>query len=256
MGNSSLTSCMIRSPSVTIPTRPCPPPPAAAPMPSSTISWAASVTVASGPMVVGSGVMMSLAVISAMRSLSSLIYVGTAMPASNPPTAAGMVPGTSSAVTQLGVTSRAAACPGPSVHVGAERAASNGEALRKQGADHAGEHVAGAGGARERTVPDSVDQGSSLRLTTVPAPLSTHGATGRRACATRIAYRDWTSAGVMPSRRASSPGCGVTTVGAVRARASSDRVDQRVQPVGVDHERQFELARRARAPRARARAPA
>ena len=140
--------------------------------------------------------------------------------------------------------------PGPGV--GEDRGAGRGEGLEAAGeqrrdrsrrARRRSRRSPGAGAERTLTATRSPS------VTIVSSPLRTTTAPAARA-ASRAQARRWapTSSESRPSRRPSSPACGVRTVGAPRARDPPESPGEGVEAVGVEHERRLDLRGRPRAP--------
>ena len=136
----------------------------------------------------------------------------------------------SSAVTHIGVSCRGRRLARPAVQVRAERAGlERREPLREQRADHAGEHVAGARGRQRRACPHVLIDLPPVAADDRAARPSARQRVGPpRALPTRIPYRPAPRRASTPSSRASSPGCGVSTVGR-RARAMQLDVRRRAR---------------------------
>ena len=124
------------------------------------------------------------------------------------------------------------------------------ESLREQRAEHAGENVARAR-ARERGVAAGVHVVACRPVREHAAGALQHDVRAEllaRAPSRRATRSRSTSAVALPSRRAASAGCGVASVGAVRAaHRSAQRCGrgQQVEGVGVEHERHVRLDRAA-----------
>ena len=137
------------------------------------------------------------------------------------------------------------------------------QALGEHRADHAREHVAGAGGgergraaARDRDAAAGRDDQRVVALEHDERARRGGGLAGRARAGGRA-----TSVELTPSSRPSSPACGVSTVVQRRCgRSSGKHALERVEAVGVDHERHVDalehLQRERRARRRTSRAPA
>ena len=156
------------------------------------------------------------------------------------PAAYGGSPATRSPATRPGPSrSTRPSAVRPCTHAPAAAARERVEAPGEEPGDDAGEHVAAAGGGQLGAAGRVQRDRPSGAATTVPGPFSSttapervgQGARGRRAGRRRPGA---------PMRRSYSPAWGVRTAGAPSVRRASQRGEvagERVEAVGVEHER-------------------